>query len=328
MYQYTTNFRGRSVPRMHRLLHLSRALLNFYIFIRAIKPLRGDCFTSSRRVVQFLNDVTNGTNGKGLDWLNHIVVKLRRADTTRFDSSEMDKLTESGSSINTDQYVQMIQSLKSDGAIRISRFLSKECAFDLGKQIAQISGQTKADEFEWNSLDHWLKADDNNPRFDTRSNLLVDIPTIHQITHNQLLQKIARDYLGTPPLIVDIQSWTTKVIDKLSVQQIEESAMAFHCDSDYIKFIKIFLLITDVDFDNGPLQFVSKSHLGNRHVAGRMRDSQIVSSSDTIFNGTGEAGDLLIVDTRGWHKATPVNVGFRTMVQFIYTSSYFGGQVG
>jgi hypothetical protein len=327
MYKYTKKFKGRSVPRLHRLLHLSRALLNLHICIRAIKSFKGECRTSSAKVVRFLNDLTNSTNGKGLDWLNLFVVKLRRSDTAKFDSYERNMITECGLSVTTDQYAQMINTLKSDGVIKISRFLSKKDAIDLEQQIRLIPGQTKKGELEWSSLDHWLNSTDNFPRFDTRDDLLAHNPTINRISCNHLLQAIARDYLGTPPLIVDIQSWTTTVQDNLSEQYLEEAAMAFHCDSDYIKFLKIFLLLTDVDDENGPFQFVLKSHRGNRHVAGRMPDSEIVTKSDTLFNGTGEAGDLIIVDTRGWHKAKPVEIGHRTLLQVIFTSSYFGGQV-
>jgi len=327
MYKYTSAFRGRSVPVTHRVLYLFRALLNSHVCLSALKSLKGNNRTNSKRVVRFLNDITNGTHGKGLDWFNSIVIRMRRSETEIFDLFKGDKLTECGISVNADQYADMLRGLESDGVIKICGFLSKADAFDLGQQIRLIPGHTKSEDFEWNSLDDWLNSNDSSPRFDTRSDLLSNIPMIIRISRNNLLQKIARDYIGVPPLIGDIQSWTTAVKRNLSEQDLEESAMALHCDSDYVKFIKIFLLLTDVDNDNGPFQFVLKSHRGRRHVAGRMPDSEIVSSSDTLFNGIGEAGDLLIVDTRGWHKATPVNIGHRTMVQLIFTSSYFGGQV-
>jgi len=252
---------------------------------------------------------------------------MRRSETVSFDLFERDKLTDCGMSVDAVQYTDMLRGLEIEGAIKISGFLSKADANELGQQIRLIPGRTKSVEFEWNSLDDWLNSNDSSPRFDTRFDLLLKIPMIHRISQNNLLRKIARDYIGVPPLIVDIQSWTTAAKRNLSEQVLEESAMALHCDSDYVKFIKIFLLLTDVDIVNGPFQFVQKSHRGRRHVAGRMPDSEIVTSSDTLFNGTGEAGDLLIVDTRGWHKATPVINGHRIMVQLIYTSSYFGGQV-
>jgi hypothetical protein len=327
MYQYTSAFRGRSVPVTHRVMYLFRALLNSHVCFSYLKSLVGKNPTNSKRVIRFLNDITNGTHGKGLDWLNLIIIRMRRSETASFDLFERIKLTDCGMSVDAVQYADMLRGLETEGVIKISGFLSKADASELGQQIRLIPGRTKSVEFEWNNLDDWLNSNDSSPRFDTRVDLLLNLPMIHRISQNNLLQKIARDYIGVPPLIVDIQSWTTAVKRNLSEQVLEESAMALHCDSDYVKFIKIFLLLTDVDINNGPFQFVQKSHRGRRHVAGRMPDSEIVTSSDTLFNGTGEAGDLLIVDTRGWHKATPVNNGHRTMVQLIYTSSYFGGQV-
>jgi ectoine hydroxylase-related dioxygenase (phytanoyl-CoA dioxygenase family) len=100
--------------------------------------------------------------------------------------------------------------------------------------------------------------------------------------------------------------------------------MAFHCDSDYFGFLKFFLLLTEVKPTNGPFTFVGGSHRGKRHVVGRMKDKEIISDHDEVLYGTGEPGDLIIADTRGWHKATPPEQGTRTMLQVLHTTSLFG----
>ncbi len=324
MFSHTSTFRGRAVPISHRLFYLLRVLLYAPICITAVDALKGRYRVKSKRFVLLLNALTNGTNGKGLDWFNRIVIMYRRNDTKQFDSSVYSLTTERGVDIDSDLFLSLSNSLQLDGAIKIPKFLSTQDAVDLYTQVSLIPGSTINREYE--CLKHWLDSNDNHPRFISHSSHLNKIPTIQQVATNYLLQKIARDYLGVPPLIVDIQSWTTTATSDLSDYDLEQAAMAFHCDSDYIKFLKVFILLTDVTIDNGPFQFVVKSHRGRRHVAGRMPNSEIITPGDEIFNGTGKAGDLMIVDTRGWHKANEVVLGHRTMLQLIYTSSFFGGQ--
>jgi len=82
--------------------------------------------------------------------------------------------------------------------------------------------------------------------------------------------------------------------------------------------------LTNVGMENGPFIFVGRSHRGKRHVAGRMNDSEIIQGDDVVYLGTGQAGDLIIVDSKGWHKALPQRNGYRTMFQIVYSTSSFG----
>ena len=97
--------------------------------------------------------------------------------------------------------------------------------------------------------------------------------------------------------------------------------MAFHCGSDYFGFLKFFLLLTEVKPGNGPFTFVRGSHRGKRNITRRMEDTEIISDRDEVLFGTGEPGDLIITDTKGWHKATPPEQCMRTMLQVLYTTS-------
>jgi ectoine hydroxylase-related dioxygenase (phytanoyl-CoA dioxygenase family) len=100
--------------------------------------------------------------------------------------------------------------------------------------------------------------------------------------------------------------------------------MAFHSDSDYFGFLKFFVLLTDVNVNNGPFTFVRGSHKGKKHVAGRMADKEIVGEDDDLLVGTGRAGDIVIADTMGWHKASQIKEGHRTMIHIIYMTSPYG----
>ena len=130
--------------------------------------------------------------------------------------------------------------------------------------------------------------------------------------------------MGASPLLSAPHSWTTTHRAHETDLQIEENAMAYHCDSDFFGFIKVFLLCTDVSEENGPLAFLKGSHKGKRHVQGRLSDVQLEISPEERMLATGKAGDLFFVVTKGWHKATPPNSGHRLMVQWIISTGYFG----
>ena len=138
---------------------------------------------------------------------------------------------------------------------------------------------------------------------------------------NPVLTQISRKYLGCPPICASVQIWTTRPPLFISRKILGNSAMAFHCGSDYFGFLKFFLLLTEVKPGNGPFTFVRGSHRGKRNITRRMEDTEIISDRDEVLFGTGEPGDLIITDTKGWHKATPPEQCMRTMLQVLYTTS-------
>jgi hypothetical protein len=59
---------------------------------------------------------------------------------------------------------------------------------------------------------------------------------------------------------------------------------------------------------------------------GRIPDEEIHRHypQDAITEICGEAGSVIAVDTRGWHKGKALREGERLILQFEYTNSMFG----
>jgi hypothetical protein len=271
-----------------------------------------------------LNDISNSTQGKGLEIVNKMICLLRLRQTQTFDKLRQDPITPSGKKFNNDEINELIDVIRLQGFARIPTFLTIASALELYEGALQLPGLGNDPEKHYLSQAEWTLNPLGGPKFMVDSNSLVGLQNLEFIGNNPVLTQISRRYLGCPPICASMQIWTTRPPLFISQEVLSGSAMAFHCDSDYFGFLKFFLLLTEVKPTNGPFTFVGGSHRGKRHVVGRMKDKEIISDHDEVLYGTGEPGDLIIADTRGWHKATPPEQGTRTMLQVLHTTSLFG----
>ncbi len=280
--------------------------------------------TKSRHVVTLLNDITNSSLGRGLSCLNHLICVLRIRETKSFDRESFDLITPSKKRIPNEQISLYSDQLSSNGFLRIEGFLTSEQASALYESAVTLKGYSDNFSKNYAQQSDWEGDVLAGPKFDIDESELSKLQSINQYAENDVIRLLSRRYLNCKPICVFKQIWTTRPPVNASAATLESAAMAYHCDSDFIGFLKFFILLKDVSVDNGPFVYVQSSHIGDRHVSGRMPDTEILRKCDVELLGTGLAGDLIIADTRGWHKASPPLIGTRTMLQLVYSSSYFG----
>ncbi|HEY1037866.1 MAG TPA: phytanoyl-CoA dioxygenase family protein [Bacteroidia bacterium] len=165
-------------------------------------------------------------------------------------------------------------------------------------------------------------------RFDMQD--LVNNSDIQQLIMDPVLINIARKYLGCEP-IFDFPAmwWSTPFLKEASA----EAAQLYHFDLDRIKWLKIFIYLTDVNENNGPHRLIKGSHrvgakpesLLKRGYA-RIPDEDLTPhyKKEDFIVVTGDAGAVFLEDTKCWHKGTPLKSGHRLVLEFEYTSSMFG----
>ncbi len=155
-------------------------------------------------------------------------------------------------------------------------------------------------------------------------------PDVRNFLQDNSILGVAQSYLKTSPKIDYIAFWWSTAFSK---EAQSNSAQMFHFDMDRLKWIKVFVFLTDVTLENGPHVFVSKSHRsGNIPKAllkgGYVRhaDSDVYQHypSEDIKTFTVPAGSILFEDTRGLHKGTPLIKGERLVLEFIFSNSLFG----
>lgn len=135
---------------------------------------------------------------------------------------------------------------------------------------------------------------------------------------------IAHRYLGVRPVLSQPpNAWFSFPVSDVD----PKSAQNWHWDCDRIKWLKVFVYITDVSDSNGPHAFIEASHRGLRISS---KDSRYTDASvSEAYPGarrdfTAQRGQILFEDTRGLHRGQPVLDGYRLILQFEYAVDYYG----
>lgn len=95
---------------------------------------------------------------------------------------------------------------------------------------------------------------------------------------------------------------------------------------DWIKFIKFFVNLTDVDDSHGPFEFVAGSHRVKNN--GYFRDGRFEKflEPSVLIKATGQQGSVFIADTSGIHRDGRAINGYRHVLQVEFAVSSFGAK--
>ena len=160
---------------------------------------------------------------------------------------------------------------------------------------------------------------------------VLRIPEIQRIAFDRNLLGIVQEYLGAPPILVQSNCWWSLRYSE-DASALSGSAQQFHQDKEFVKFIKVFIYLTDVTDDNGPHMYVAgsardyTSHVPEGYkMSSRMADEDILDAylPDRVKTLTGTKGTIIIEDTSGFHKGQPVREGYRLLAQLEYASSLY-----
>lgn len=142
---------------------------------------------------------------------------------------------------------------------------------------------------------------------------------LHRIALDPRLLGLAGAYFGCKPTLDCILAWWS-----FSGNDTAQDAELFHRDNDSLRFLKLFVYLTDVGPENGPHVFVQGSHTSRKLLARRRLTDQEVGAAfapSDVRTLTGRAGDAFIEDTYGIHKGQMPVSGTRLLVQVRYTVS-------
>lgn len=319
-FRFQSGVVGRGLTLRRRFLYFFRAIIEAPVLLSEIPAILGKRRTRGTILIRFMNDLCNATLGSGLDCGNKVISFLRRRQTYIFDHRQQQEEL-AASTLTAQQIDQLVEELNTDGFVRLPQYVSAEIAKRMRDRI-EISPGTDASGKNYLNISDWVMKSSSG-RFDTVNSAIIEAADNEDINFSALTL-IARRYLGASPLLLGPHSWTTTHRTGETDLQIEENAMAYHCDSDFFGFLKVFLLLTDVSMKNGPFTFIRGSHRGKRHVQGRISNEMLKIQPNEELFGTGQPGDVILAATKGWHKATPPSEGTRTMVQWLYSNGLLG----
>lgn len=166
--------------------------------------------------------------------------------------------------------------------------------------------------------------------FDIDAGVVLDNARVQTLLADPLLLSIAAEYLSTAPILErPIMRWSTRATGRPS----SYSGQLFHWDLDSVRFVKVFVYLTDVSTQTGPHVFVRGSHRPDRagrslrHRGPRRFSDQDVLHAygpDDLLEVTGPAGTIFFADTKGFHKGIEPQSSDRLMLQFEYLATTFG----
>lgn len=166
-------------------------------------------------------------------------------------------------------------------------------------------------------------------KFDYASNVVLEAPHVGDLISRDDIVGAAAHCLRAEPIFAGVHAWWSLADPSASDDVLSGAAQLYHFDYDYPAFVKLFFYLTDVDEGSGPFAFIEGSHRAKPVWRdGRFGDQELLR--DHSLEGrerrlTGEAGTLLVVDTSGFHKGTPVASGRRLILQLEFAVSRLGG---
>lgn len=179
---------------------------------------------------------------------------------------------------------------------------------------------------------NYLSFDPKNKKsniYKFNQNDLINNYWIQELIMDPFLINIAGQYLGSNPIFDFVTMWWSTDFKIVK----EDAAQEYHFDLDRIKWLKIFIYLSDVNTNNGPHCYISGSHkVGNKPQETidkgyvRISDKELLNfyNKKNFKEVTGQAGTILFGDTSCWHKGKPFVKGDRLVLQLEYTSSLFG----
>ncbi len=177
-------------------------------------------------------------------------------------------------------------------------------------------------------------ADCKHPYVKASKKLNLNDALLKQIAYDGKLKLVVDSYLGYSSILRSAQLWITRVSPTNAASS--EAAQMYHYDLDTVKWLKVFIYLSDVDIDAGPHCALPGTHLPyTKHptllskLYSRLNDEELFavqSQEPRVF--TGKTGTIIIGDTKAYHKGLPVKCGERVLVQLLYSCSNFSLSFG
>jgi len=142
------------------------------------------------------------------------------------------------------------------------------------------------------------------------------------------LTEVASTYLGCEPILTDIQSWHVVPIENHpgNADIYSAAAQTFHYDMDWLKFIKIFINLSDATAGSGPFEFALLSHIKKPDYFYNDCRFETIFNDSQIAYATGKPGSSFFADTSGLHRDGRAIDACRHVLQIEFSVSSFGAK--
>ena len=157
----------------------------------------------------------------------------------------------------------------------------------------------------------------------------IDLKPALDLVIDDFFYNISLHYLENTPKVTNIDFW-------LNIPNIESKKIGsqnWHKDFEDKSLLKVFIYLEDVSNNNGPFSYVKESHEHHskkipKELLRNFPDG-IVLEEETILKYfpkndlikfLGKKNTVLFVDTSGLHKGGFIDIGYRYLFTFTYTT--------
>jgi hypothetical protein len=230
--------------------------------------------------------------------------------------------------LTSTSYAAVIAQLLSDGFARIpftlpvDKFVTELLSYGFTSRVTQEK-QALSKIISFPSL--------FSGRFDAVPEQLYASSSFASLVTSKEIEQILKDTLCDDYVVTSLLVWVS--LPCQNIQQRIESAQVFHIDYEFADDIKIFINLSNVNAENGPLEYVGGSHLSiNKRIwhLGWSDDSLVEKSYPRPYaKFTGGPGSAYISDNRGIHRdspPSPLEQFYKIGLQVCASRSLFGAQ--
>ena len=125
--------------------------------------------------------------------------------------------------------------------------------------------------------------------------------------------------LGARPTLASAEAWWTFGENNVAAKHAFDDI--YHRDADDLRFVKMFVYLTDTGLASGAHRFVLGSHADDLFIRrGAIRDTDVDTSypPEKMLTVTGSAGTAFLEETWGIHRALLATEGRRLIFSVIY----------
>ena len=218
---------------------------------------------------------------------------------------------------------------------------------DTLKKIINFSYNTKCYYYndkgtkKFTTFNPYLKPEEyQSAKYSFNETDLFNFNPIKKIIFNNKFITIAYKYFNSKPFLSDVAMWwspTRNLKPTNETEQANQSAQKFHFDLDRIKWLKLFIYLSDTHEDSGPHEYVQGSHKISAKPKSILKngytriDESIIENNfpkDKIIKILGSKGTMFIADTSCFHRGLPPISEHRLILIIEYASSMFGAEFG
>ncbi|MFZ5507783.1 MAG: phytanoyl-CoA dioxygenase family protein [Pseudomonadota bacterium] len=172
-------------------------------------------------------------------------------------------------------------------------------------------------------------------RYDYSAQALLHNEDVQGLLADPTLIAIAQEYLGCLPRADVLSMWWHT---NFHSQPDSEAAQLYHFDMDRIRWLKVFIYLTDVGPADGAHSFIQGSHRTGAISPELLSKGYVRLSDEEVIRHFGEGnrvdfcaprGTVIVEDTRGLHKGNVVQPHghSRLMLQMQFSNSLFGAEI-